>query len=199
MLNYRSRKIAVGGTGRLDLQERKDMNIKVVAYFLIIVELGIQVFGGLFSDQTPEVAYAFANAILILVPLVFGIKLGLVCMVPFVASEIFWFFKLQAVGPLLHLISFAVAVMIFGLANRKIMQMPRLKRAVISGVLFELFLIGEEALYYGLRMLFLQKSFGWDDISGTFLSPANVVMLIVLILCCVGYSGLKDEKQPGAE
>jgi hypothetical protein len=79
------------------------------------------------------------------------------------------------------------------------MQMPRLKRAVISGVLFELFLIGEEALYYGLRMLFLQKSFGWDDISGTFLSPANVVMLIVLILCCVGYSGLKDEKQPGAE
>ena len=175
------------------------MNIKVVAYCLIIIELGIQVFGGLYNDQTPEVAWAFANAILILVPLVFGIKLGLVCLVPFAASEIFWFFKLQAVGPLLHLVSFALAVVVLGLASRKIMQMPQLKRVVVSGVLFELFLIGEEALYYGLRMLFLQKPFGWDDISGTFLSPANLVMLIVLILCCVGYSSLKDEEQPGAE
>jgi branched-subunit amino acid permease len=64
----------------------------------------------------------------------------------------------------------------------------------VSGVLFELFLIGEEALYYGLRMLFLQKPFGWEDISGTFLSPANLVMLVVLALCCVSYSSLNDKK-----
>ena len=175
------------------------MNIKVVAYCLIIIELGIQVFGGLYNDQTPEVAWAFANAILILVPLVFGIKLGLVCLVPFAASEIFWFFKLQAVGPLLHLVSFALAVVVLGLASRKIMQMPQLKRVVVSGVLFELFLIGEEALYYGLRMLFLQKPFGWEDISGTFLSPANLLMLVVLVLCCASYSSLNDGKQPSDE
>ena len=175
------------------------MNIKVVAYCLIAIELAIQVFGGIYNDQVPAIAWDFANAILILVPLAFGIELGLVCLVPFAASEIFWFFKLQAVGPLLHLATFALAVVILGLASRKIMQMPRLKRAVISGVLFELFLIGEEALYYALRMLILQKPFGWDDISGTFLSPANLVMLIVLILCCVSYSGSKGEKRPAAE
>ncbi|MBQ3301353.1 MAG: hypothetical protein IJH04_04325 [Eggerthellaceae bacterium] len=174
------------------------MNVKIVAYCLIAVEFGVQVLG-IFNDQIPEVVWSFANAILIMVPLVFGIKLGLVCMIPFAASEIFWSCKLQAAGPLLHLVSFGLAIVILGLANRKIMQMPRLKRTVVSGVLLELFLIGEEVLYYGLRMLVLQKPFSWDDISGTFLSPANLVMLIVLILCCVYYSGPKGEKQLGVE
>lgn len=174
------------------------MNIKAVAYCLIIIELAIQVLG-VIDDQAPEVVWALANAILILVPLVFGIRLGLICLVPFAASEIFWLCKLQVVGPLLHLVSFALVVVILGLVNRKIAQMPRPKRVVVSGVLFELFLIGEEALYYGLRMMFLQKPFGWDDISGTFLSPANLVMLIVMVLCCVSYSSLNDRKQSGAE
>ena len=175
------------------------MNIKVVAYCLIIIELGIQAFGGLYNDQTPEVAWALANAILILVPLVFGIRLGLICLTPFAASEIYWSCNLQVVGPLLHLATFALAVVILGLASRKIMKMPRLKRVVVSGVLFELSLIGEEALYYALRMLFLQKPFGWEDISGTFLSPANLLMLVVLVLCCASYSSLNDGKQPSDE
>ena len=173
----------------------KDTKLKVVAYCLIIIELGIQVFGAIYSDQTPDVVYDLANAILILVPLVFGIRLGLICLVPFAASEIFWFSKLLVAGPLLHLASFALAVVMLGLLNRKIAEMPRLKRVVVSGVLFELFLIGEEALYYGLRMLFLQKPFGWDDISGTFLSPANLIMLIVLVLCCASYSSLTERRQ----
>jgi hypothetical protein len=97
------------------------------------------------------------------------------------------------------LVSFALVVVILGLANRKIAQMPRLKRVVVSGVLFELSLIGEEALYYALRMLFLQKPFGWEDISGTFLSPANLLMLVVLVLCCASYSSLNDGKQPSDE
>ena len=175
------------------------MNIRVVAYCLIAIELAIQVFGAIYSDQTPQVVYALADTILILVPLAFGIRLGLICLIPFAASEIYWFCNLQAAGPLLHLVSFALAVVMLGLANRKIAQMPQLKKTVVSGVLFELFLIGEEALYYVLRMLLLQKPFGWEDISGTFLSPANPVMLIVLILCCASYSSLNDRKQSGAE
>ena len=175
------------------------MNIRVVAYCLIAIELAIQVFGLVYSDQTPEIVYDFANAILILVPLVFGIRLGLICMTPFVVGNCIWFCKLQVVGPLLHLVSFALVIVILGLANRKIAQMPRLKRVVVSGVLFELSLIVEEALYHGLRLLFLQKPFGWEDISGTFLSPANLLMLVVLVLCCASYSSLNDGKQPGAE
>lgn len=175
------------------------MNVRAVAYCLIIIELAIQVFGLVYSDQTPEMVYDFANAILILVPLAFGIRLGLICLVPFAASEVYWFCNLQVAGPLLHLASFALVVVILGLANRKITQMPRLKRVVVSSALFELFLIGEEALYHGLRMLFLQRPFGWEDISGTFLSPANLVMLVVLVLCCASYSSLNDGKQPGAE
>lgn len=175
------------------------MNIRVVAYCLIAIELAIQVFGAVYSDQTPQVAYALADAILIMVPLAFGIRLGLVCLIPFAASEIYWSYNLQVAGPLLHLVSFALVVVVLGLANGKIAQMPRLKRVVVNGVLFELSLIVEEALYHGLRMLFLQKPFGWEDISGTFLSPANLIMLIVLILCCASYSSLNDGKQSSAE
>ena len=175
------------------------MNLRVVAYCLIAIELAIQVFGLIYSDQTPQVVYALADTILILVPLVFGIRLGLICLTPFAASEIYWSCNLQVVGPLLHLVSFALVVVILGLANRKIALMPRLERVVVSGVLFELSLIGEEALYYALRMLFLQKPFGWEDISGTFLSPANLLMLVVLVLCCASYSSLNDGKQPSDE
>lgn len=175
------------------------MKTKVVAYCLIIIELAIQILGSIYYDQTPGFIWALANAILVLVPLVFGIRLGLICLIPFGVSEIVWLCKLQVVGPLLHLISFALTVVILGLANRKIVQIPRFKRVIISGILFEVFLLGEEALYYGLRMLFLQKSFGWDDISGTFLSPVNLLLLIVMVLCCVSDTGLKDRRQSNAE
>ena len=66
------------------------MNLRVVAYCLIAIELAIQVFGLIYSDQTPQVVYALADTILILVPLVFGIRLGLICLTPFAASEIYW-------------------------------------------------------------------------------------------------------------
>lgn len=171
------------------------MKTKAAAYCLIIIELAIQIFGGIYNDQTPGFVWALANAILVLVPLVFGIRLGLICLVPFAVSEIVWFCKLQAAGPLLHLLSFGLTVLILGLANRKIVQMSRLKRVIVSGILYEVFLLGEEVLYYGFRMLFLQKSFGWDDISGTFLSPVNLLLLLVLVLCCVSDMGLNDRRK----
>ena len=40
--------------------------------------------------------------------------------------------------------------------------MPRLQKAVLSGVLFIAGVAGEELLYQGLRLLVLQKAINWD-------------------------------------
>jgi hypothetical protein len=54
-----------------------NMKKRIIAYCLSIVELIIQILGGLYYSQTPEIVWSLGNAIIVLVPLAFGIRLGI--------------------------------------------------------------------------------------------------------------------------
>ena len=160
------------------------MRKKYLAYCLLLVELIIQIFGNIYYSQAPEFGWSLANAILIFIPLAFGIRLAMLCFLPVVVSEIVWFCILHAVGPLLHLVSFAVIIIFLSWAGKKLACMPSPHRLAGSIALYELSLIAEEALYRGLIMLFLHRPATWDTVSGTFLSPANPLLLLLLVFCC---------------
>ena len=172
--------------------EKSEMRKKVLAYCFIAFQILIQILGGLFYDQIPQFVWPLSNAILILMPIVFGMGLGLLCFLPVIISEIVWFCILHAAGPLLHLASFAVSIVILAFAYRYLKRAPHLRKALLSGILYEVFLFGEEALYYALRLLFLHRPIRWADVSGTLLSLANPLLLIVLVVCCIGNG--KDEQ-----
>lgn len=166
-----------------------NMKKRIIAYCLIIVELIIQILGGLYYSQTPEIVWSLGNAIIVLVPLAFGIRLGMLCLLPVAVSEIVWFCKLNAIGPLLHLASFTVVAVILGLAYKKLMHVKHHWRVITSSILYEVFLLGEEALYSGLNMLFWHRAMSWSAVSGTFLSPVNPLLLLILVYCCMDERG----------
>lgn len=161
---------------------------------LFLMKLVIEIVGSLYYKQTPPVVWSIGNAILIVVPLAFGIRAGLLCLLPVLVCEIVWFFHLGAVGPLLHLFSFAVAVVLLGLAGEKLKHLPPRQRVIGSAILYELSLLGEEALYRVLMMLFLHRSVTWSSISGTFLSVANPLLLLLLVYCCVSDRGSEEKR-----
>lgn len=133
------------------------MRNKYPAYCLLLIEAVIQIAGGIFYDQTPQEVWALSNAILFMVPLAFGIRFGLLCLIPVAVSEIVWFCILLKAGPLLHLFSFAVTIIVLGRVREKLKRSPIPQRVTVSCILYELSLLGEETLYYGLRMLFLNR------------------------------------------
>ena len=157
---------------------------------LFLVDLIIQIFGGIYYGRTPAFVWALADAIIMMVPLVFGLGYGLIFYLPVIASELTWFFKLGTVGPLLHLASFAVAVFLLGLAGGKLKHATLSKRLVQSSILFEVSLLCEEVLYRVLFRLFLGRQITWKSVSGAFLSPANLLILAVLVVII-----LEDENQ----
>jgi hypothetical protein len=175
------------------------MKKKWVAYTLIVVELLIQIFGSIYYDQAPDLVWSLGNAILIMVPLVFGLKPGLLCFLPVAVSELYWYFSLKTLGPLLHVASFLLTVLILGLAQSKLKDMPDPKKVINSILLHEISLLGEEALYYGLMKLLLNRKFRWAKVSGTFLSLANPIILAVLIFCLCTGDKVAEEKDPSEE
>ena len=157
------------------------MDKKYVAYGLIFLNVLLQIASCFWYRELPGFVWTLANAILILVPLVFGLKMGLLCLLPVAASELLWFFKLGSFGPLLHLASFIIAVIFMAAAHRRLEAMPRRKRAVLSGVLFIAGVAGEELLYQGLRLLVLQKPVQWDTFFGEIFSPVILIVLLLLV------------------
>lgn len=159
-----------------------DRRSNILACSLIAVELLIQIFGNIYYAQTPEFLWSLANAILILTPLAFGTKAGVLCLVPLAGAELVWSVKLHLLGPILHLASFTIFVVILGFAAGILSSRSLRQRIVISAILYEVSLIGEETLYYLFRMLFLHKPISWALVSETFLSAANPILLLALIL-----------------
>ena len=170
------------------------MKKKHLAYCLLLIEIVIQIVGSIYYKQTPQEVWSLSNAILFMIPLAFGIRFGLLCLIPLAVSEIVWFCKLGAIGPLLHLFAFAVTVIVLGLAGKKLKHLPTPQRVTGSCILYELSLFGKEALYHALRMLFLNRPFPWADVSGSFLSWANPLMLFLLVYCCVSDQRLAGER-----
>ena len=168
------------------------MNRRHLAYGFVFVELLIQIMGGLYYDQTPAAIWSFANGVLLLAPLLCGMGIGLLCFLPAAVSELVWYSQLHTLGPLLHVASFAVAVVALALASERLRQEPLTRQVAGSLIVFLLALIAEEALYYALRTLFLQRSMAWAKVFETALSPAILPLVVILIACCLYGTGQQE-------
>ena len=157
------------------------MDKKYVAYGLIGLNVLFQIVSCFWYSELPGFVWTVADAIVILVPLVFGLQMGLLCLLPVAGSELLWFFQVGAPGPLLHLASFTIAVFVMAAAHRRLAEMPRRKRAVLSGILFIAGYAGEELLYHGLRLLVLQKPVNWDAFYGAVFSPVVLIVLLLVV------------------
>ena len=158
------------------------MDKKYIAYGLVFLNAIIQLASCFWYSDLPGFVWTLADSIVILVPLVFGLRMGLLNLLPVAVSEFVWFFKLGVPGPLLHLAAFTVAVLLMATAHRRLAAMPGQKRAVLSGILYIAGLAGEELLYHGLRLLFLQKPVNWDAFYGAVFSPVVPVVLLLLVV-----------------
>ncbi len=157
------------------------MDKKYIAYGLVFLNAIIQLASCFWYSDLPGFVWTLADSIVILVPLVFGLRMGLLNLLPVAVSEFVWFFKLGVPGPLLHLAAFTVAVLLMATAHRRLAAMPGQKRAVLSGILFIAGLAGEELLYHGLRLLVLQKPVNWDAIYGAVFSPVVLIVLLLVV------------------
>ena len=157
------------------------MDKKYIAYGLVFLNTIIQLASCFWYSDLPGFVWTLADSIVILVPLVFGLRMGLLNLLPVAVSEFVWFFKLGVPGPLLHLAAFTVAVLLMATAHRRLAAMPGQKRAVLSGILYIAGLAGEELLYHGLRLLFLQKPVNWDAFYGAVFSPVVLMVLLLVV------------------
>ena len=157
------------------------MDKKYIAYGLVFLNAIIQLASCFWYSDLPGFVWTLADSIVILVPLVFGLRMGLLNLLPVAVSEFVWFFKLGVPGPLLHLAAFTVAVLLMAAAHRRLAAMPGQKRAVLSGILFIAGLAGEELLYHGLRLLVLQKPVNWDAFYGAVFSPVVLIVLLLVV------------------
>lgn len=157
------------------------MDKKYIAFGLVFLNVIIQLASCFWYSDLPGFVWTLADSIVILVPLVFGLRMGLLNLLPVAVSEFVWFFKLGVPGPLLHLVAFTVAVLLMAAAHRRLTAMPRRKRAVLSGILFIVGLAGEELLYHGLRLLVLQKPVNWDAFYGAVFSPVVLIVLLLVV------------------
>ena len=158
----------------------------VLICILALTELAIQVLGSVYYSQTPAFVWTFSNGILFMVPLMFGMVPGLLFLLPVAISELMSYGQLHVWGPLLHLAAFVMTVVALGLAGERIRQMPRVQRTLLSVGLFAVALVGEEALYHGLRLLVMQKPFVWEKVLKAALSPAVLPLAALLAYDCMG-------------
>ena len=168
---------------------------RLLAYGLIFIELLIQIFGGIYYEQTSQFVWDLGNAILIFVPLLFGPGTGLLCLLPVAVSEIVWFAVLKTAGPLLHLASFSITALALGMASVKIRSLSFSKRLILRIILFELSLLGEEVLYRIFLMLLLNYPITWENVSGTFLSPINPLFLLILLAYCISEKSAEERSR----
>lgn len=122
------------------------MGKKYYAYGLVILNLIIQIASCFWYNKWPEFVWVLGSCLVILIPLLFGLRMGLLGLLPVAVSEFVWFYKVHSSGPLLHLAAFTVAVLFMAAAHQKLAKMPRRNRAVLSAVLFIAGLAGEEQI-----------------------------------------------------
>ena len=160
----------------------------------ILVNLLIQIIG-YFADQGfPTFFFSLSDCILLMTPLLFGMAAGLLCLLPTAVFELVWTLRLHSLGPIFHAASFCLAIIVLALIYKKAAGLQTGKRMVLTGLLYEAFLLAEEALYYFLRYLFLpsHKPVTWAPVSGTFLSWANPVVLCIGLAIIFLFSRISD-------
>ena len=98
-----------------------------------------------------------------LVPLLWGLKPVLVCLIPAVVSELVFFFSYHIYGPLLH---------------NKLKDLTLIQKIVFNTVLVLASLILEELLYRASIAVFLHHDAKWASVIEPFQSLVNIILLI---------------------
>lgn len=169
--------------------EKIDLIQWIIFGIAFLIESLIQLFGSLYYKITPSWIWAIANALSFFIPLLEGFIKGLLFLVPIMISEFLWYFIKGYIGPLLHLVSFLICGVILGGASILLKKCKiRIEiKIIINCVLFEVFQLIEEILYYFMRKIFLDKKneMNWENISVTFMSIPNPIFLVILIILIV--------------
>ena len=165
----------------------------IICGIIFLIETFIQIFGSIYYNETPIWVWATANGLQFFVPIIEGLIKGLICLIPNIVSEIIWYIKDKYISTIFHSIAFLISIIILGISFI-FMEKKKIKiklKIIINSILFELFLLLEEIIYYSMRKIFLSMNnqLIWENISISFMSFPNPVLLIILILCiyCLEY------------
>ena len=88
--------------------------------------------------------------------------------------------------------SFSITVLVLGMASLKIRRLAFSERMILRVILFELSLPGEEVLYRVFIRLVLSYPITWENVSGTFLSPINPLLLLILLAYCISEKSAEE-------
>ncbi len=149
---------------------------------LFLLQAMFQVTGSLFYNDYPRWLWSICDASMLLIPVLLGLKAGIIALLPNLISETLWFFTSGYTGPLLHAATFLIAVIILGLLKGYLDERKTTSSIPIKLACFEFMLIAEEALYVLLRAAFDVGSineFTWSRISVDFLSFGNLICLAI--------------------
>lgn len=157
--------------------KRKEIFIVIA---ILIIESIFQITGSLFYDVYPAWLWTLCDASMIMIPLMFGLKIGLIGCIPNIVSEIIWFVTTGYIGTLLHGIAFLIVVTILGLIKAAANNRPMKWAVPIKIISYEIFLIMEELIYVLLRIACGASNASyltWKRISVDFLSIGNIICL----------------------
>lgn len=149
---------------------------------LFLLETIFQITGSLFYSVYPRWLWTICDASMMLIPVLFGLKVGLIALIPNLISEALWFITSDYPGPLLHAMTFLIAIIILGLLKDYLDKRKATFSILLKLAAFELMLIGEEALYVLLRAACGAggiEELTWTRISIDFLSVGNLVCLAI--------------------
>ena len=180
--------------------DKLDMIKWIIFSISFILESLIQIFGSINYKTTPSWVWALANILCFFIPLLEGMSKGLLVLIPVIISEFFWYFTKRVIGPILHAVAFVISGVILGAVHIFIQDNFNLKmKLIISAISFESFLFIEEILYYWMRKIFVKKKneMSWKNISVSFVSIVNPIMLI-LLLCFMYYFNIIEIQKNGS-
>ena len=173
--------------------EKIDLIQWIIFGIAFLIESLIQILGSIYYKEslTPSWDWVWltANALIFFIPLLEGMIKGLIFLIPIMISEALWYIKKGYIGAILHAVAFLICGLILGAAFiliNKFIKRIEIK-IIISSVLFEAFQLIEEILYYFMRKIFMNKKseMTWKNISVTFISIPNPVLLVILIILMV--------------
>ena len=173
--------------------EKIDLIQWIIFGIAFLIESLIQILGSIYYKEslTPSWDWVWptANALIFFIPLLEGMIKGLIFLIPIMISEALWYIKKGYFGAILHAVAFLICGLILGAAFiliNKFIKRIEIK-IIISSVLFEAFQLIEEILYYFMRKIFMNKKseMTWKNISVTFMSIPNPVLLVILIILMI--------------
>jgi len=172
----------------------------IICGIIFLIETLIQIFGSIYYNETPNWVWAIANGLQFFVPITEGLIKGLICLIPNIISEIVWYIKDKYISTIFHSISFLISIIILGIAFI-FMEKKKAKiklKIIINAILFELFLLLEEIIYYTMRTIFLgmDNQLIWENISISFMAIPNPILLIILIICIYYLEYLNNIEKP---